>query len=143
MKRKNYRITFNGRTNCKHIDVYAKDCDEAFSRAYRMPEAKSGLYSDIMVERIPTGPSVIAVKFKYLDTVTNKEFFGYLHIKAKDEAHALKYYDKHFKGKCFWFNASKTEDNGKHIRMEAVETYFASCPGYDADATASTTHHLT
>lgn len=134
--KKNYRITFSNRDECKHVDIYAKDCDAAFVRAYSMPEAKSGLYSDIMVERIPTGPSVIAVKFKYIDTVTDKTFFGYLHIKAKDEEHALKYYNKHFKNKRFWFYAGKNEDDGKHIRQEAVETYFASCPGYDVDATA-------
>ena len=136
MKRKNYRITFSSRDNCKHIDVCAKDCDEAFARAYRMPEAKSGMYSEIMVERIPTTPSVISVKFKYLDTVTDKTFFGYVLIKAKDEAHALKHYDKYLKDKRFWFNVGKTEEDGKNIRLEAVDTYFAGCAEFDIDATA-------
>ena len=132
---KKYRITFCGK-HSKHYDVDASNSDEAFKIAYSMPEAsKHHIYTDVSVEEVPNGPSVIGIEFKYTDTVLKKDFTNYIHIKAKDEADAVRYYNEHFRGKRFWFNPSKTEEDGKCVRGEVIDTFFSACPGFDADAT--------
>lgn len=133
----NYRITFYNNETEEHTsyDVYAENSDEAFKQAFKMPEAKSSHYTDVSVEEIPKGPSVIAIKFEAFDTVIKKIFANYIFIKANNEKDAVKYYNENFKNKRFWFDAGKTEDDGKHIRGNIIETYFASVPGYHADAT--------
>jgi hypothetical protein len=133
--KENYRITFISKSRSKSIDIYAISSDDAFNKAYKMPEVNNKIYTDIMVEEIPTEPSVIGIKFEYTDTYIKKRFHGNLFIKANDEAEAIKHYNSNYKGKHFWFNAGLTEEDGKCIRGNVIETYFASCPGYDADAT--------
>lgn len=133
---KKYRIEFNGKNSSKRYDVVASNIDDAFKLAYSMPEASQyHIYGDIGIEEIPEGPSVIGIKFRYTDTVFKKEFTDYIHIKAKDEADAVRYYNENFKGKRFWFNAGKTEDDGKCIRGDVIETFFSAGAGFAADAT--------
>lgn len=134
----NYRITFNDGplgNKRKHFDVSAKSSDEAFQLAFMMPEAKSGIYTDVSVEEIPREPSVIGIEFQYYDTYFKQNFTDYIFIKANNETEAVDYYNKHFKDGRFQFKASKTDENGKCIRGKILNTYFAACPGYDADAT--------
>lgn len=133
----NYRITFSNRNAgiSRKKDIHAENSDDAFAKAFKMPDAKSGLFTDVQVEEIPEGPVVVGIKFYYYDTVLKVNFTDYLTIKANSEADAVSYYNEHFKGKRFWFNAGKTEEEGKCIRGDVAETYFAACPGYDADAT--------
>lgn len=130
---KKYRIYLKNERTKKKMDVLAESSEAAFQIAYQMPDIRK--YREVTVEEIPVGPTVIGIKFRYLDTVFKKEFCGYLFIRANNEEDAVKYYNKHFLGKRFWFDAGKTEDDGKCIRKEVLETYFARCPGYDADAT--------
>lgn len=133
--KKVYRITFSGNGKSKHIDVCAESCDDAFSRAYRMPEASSRTYKEVTVEEIPSGLSVIGIEFEYTDTFIKRNFHDCLFIKANNEDEAIQYYNDHYKGKRFWFNAGKTEEDGKCIRGKVIDTYFAAGPRYDADAT--------
>lgn len=119
-----------------HYDVDAENEDEAFSIAYRMPEAKNRIYTDVCVEEIKDGPKVIGIHFQYRDTYFKRDFSGYLFIRAMDEDQAKEYYREHFQEKRFWFNAGKTEPDGKCVRGKILDTYFAACAGYDADATA-------
>ena len=81
---KNYRITFSDERgeNFKSIDVYAIDSDDAFSQAYRMPEAKSGKYTGVLVEKLTPGPNVYGIEFDYFDTAFKKNFTGYMCIKS-------------------------------------------------------------
>ena len=79
-----YRITFCGK-HSRHYDVDASNSDEAFKMAYSMPEASQyHIYTDVSVEEVPEGPSVIGIEFRYTDTVLKKDFTNYIHIKAKD-----------------------------------------------------------
>lgn len=118
-----------------HFDVDAQNKDEAFSMAFGMPEAKSRIYKEVSVEEIKGGPKVIGIKFQYRDTYAKRDFCGYLFIRATNEEQARSYYRKHFQGENFWFDAGKTESEGKCVRGNILETYFAAGPGYDADAT--------
>ena len=132
----NYRVIFSGHNKSKHFDIYAKSSDQALSDGYKLfPDARYRGYENILVEEIPTEPSPIGIEFKYTDTFLKRDFTGYLIIKAKDETQAKDYYNKHFKGKRFWFNAGEIEDNGKCVYGNIKSTYFAACIGYDADAT--------
>lgn len=136
---KNYRITFSdGPLGVLHkrIDVYAENSDDAFAKAYKMPEAKNKTYTDVSVEEIPQEASPIGICFSYTDVSFGKKFKNYLIIKADNEEQAVSYYNKNIKGKRFWFNPSKLEETGKCVCGEVLETYFAACAGYDFDATA-------
>lgn len=132
-----FRITFTNSQTDKHksYDIDAKDSNEAFKIAYTYSEAKSREYTDVSVEEHPTGPSPIGISFIYKDTVNKKDYHGCIIIKAFNEESAVNYYNAHYKGKRFWFDSSKPEPDGKHIYGEVIETYFAACPGYAADAT--------
>lgn len=131
-----FRITFTGNGKSKSVDVQAACSDDAFDMAYKMSEATSRAYTDISVEEVPDGPKVIGIEFEYEDTAFKKTFPGYIFIRAYNEAQAVDYYNRHYKGGRFWFHAGKTEENGKCVRGKVLETYYAACPGYDADATA-------
>lgn len=133
--KENYRATFCGNDKSKQIDLYAVNFDDAFEKAYQQPEARNRIYTDVIIEKIPTEPGVIGIEFEYTDIFIKKNYRGYLFIKAKNEAEAVQYYNVNFKGKRFWFDAGKTEEDGKCIRGKVIQTYFAPGPGYHADAT--------
>ena len=132
-----YRITFSGGPTTdisKHYDVEVKNSDEAFAMAYKMPEAKNRIYSNIWVEEIPVGDTNIGIRFAYKDR--GRTYHQYMVIHAKDERHAKEYYNKNIKGRNFYQPWShKPDDNGNCVYGSIVETYFAACPGYDFDAT--------
>lgn len=135
MEKKKFRATLSNGPFSK--DSYSFDCetynsDEVIRTAYRM---NHGRYSQVTVEEIPEEPTVIGIEFKYTDTVFKKDFVGYLFIKAKDEAQAKSYYNHHYKGNRFWFNAGKIEADGKCVYGNIKSTYFAACSGFCADAT--------
>lgn len=135
---KNYRITFsNGPTGdkSKNVDVYAKNSEEAFAQAFDMPEAKSGIYTNVGVEKIEKGPKVIGLEIECEDTVFNDKFTDCLFIRANSEEEAICYYDKHLKGGRFVFHAEKTDDTGNRVRGRVKSTYFAGSSGYNFDAT--------
>ena len=133
-----YRITFSdGPSGNYHktIDVSAKDSDEAFGIAYKMPEAKDRRYTDISVQEIKTGPKIIGLEISYYDTALKQTSVGYMFIKAENEDQAVEYYNKHLKGGRFWFNAGKTDPTGKCVRGDILDMYFAISPSYNFDAT--------
>ena len=133
-----YRITFSDGpmgNRDKHIDVDADSSDEAFKMAYAMPEAKNHMYTDVMVEKHPLGASPIGLTIEYYDTYFKEYYTGTMIIKAENEDQAMEYYDRNYKGKHFWFNCGQIEDDGKCVYGKIKDTYFAACPGYDADAT--------
>lgn len=133
----NYRIIFyhNRTEKRKVVDISVKNSSEAFALACKMPEAKNREYTDVFVEEIPDYPTTIGVRFEYYDTYIKRFFSDVVMIKAENEKQAVEYYEKNLRGKRFWFNAGETKEDGKCIRGKVLETYFASCPGYDADAT--------
>lgn len=135
-----FRVTFSdgplGNWS-KSIDICAVSSEHAFEQAYRMPEAKSEVYTDIDVQEITEGPKVIGVKFEYVDTAMKRSFSDYIFIRANSEEEAVEFYNKNYKGGRFWFKASETAPDGKCIRGDVIATYYAACPGYDADATIS------
>ena len=137
---KKFRIIFSdGPMGDRHksYDVEAENSDEAFQIAYRKPEAQRyDLFTNISVEEIPEGASPIGIRFSYYDTYAKRNFTDYLVIKANDEKQAVEYYNSYYRGKHFSFNVGEIEEIGKHIYGNVVETYFAACPGYHADATA-------
>lgn len=134
----NYRITFGdgpAGNRTKSYDVHATDSDDAFKKAYKMPESKMrGIYSEVSVEKIPDGASNIGIKFSYYDSVIQKNYKDYLIIRAMNEAQAVEYYNRNYKGKHFWFQAGKIEPDGKCVYGNVIETYFAAVPGYNASA---------
>lgn len=138
MKKEKYRIIFSDGpfgNRHKHMDIFATNSDEAFSRAYQMPEASSGLYSDITVHKVPAGASVIGLEIEYEDTCLGKTYHGYMFIKAVSEQQAIDYYNRHLKGGRFWFYVEKTDDTGKCVRGRVVDSYYAAVEGYQVDAT--------
>lgn len=140
---KKYRITFTPRySDVKpyKIDVAAENSDEAFHIAYQTPEAKSRMYSELTCEEWPEGISNIGIRFRYTDTVFRKEFEGYLVIRAASEKDAVAYYNRHYKGNRFWFHCGEICEDGKCVYGKVVETYFAACSGFDADATKEEDH---
>lgn len=130
----NYRITFINYNSDKHFskDVCVRDSDEAFRIAYEMPQAHE--YDEVSVEKIPNEPCMIGICFEYEDTYVKRFFRNYIVIRANNEQEAINYYNKNIKGKRFWFNPGKLEENGKCIMGKVIETYFAACPGCDFDA---------
>lgn len=136
----NYRITFydgpEGNIS-KNVDVYAESFDDARKQARQMPEARNRMYSDMMIEQFPEGPSVIGVEFEWTDPYISGVCTGYLFIKANDEAEAVKYYNEHFRGKCFeGSHYGKNVDGAHSVRGRIRKTYFASgCVRFDGDAT--------
>lgn len=137
-RKNNYRITFHDgplSDRSKSVDVVAKDPDEAFEIAYSMPEARRRLYDNILIEKIPIGPSVIGVKFEYYDTAFEKNFTDQVFIKAENEQQAINYYNKYYKGGRFNVYGNKTVKDGRCIRGRVLKTYFTGLPGFDADAT--------
>ena len=141
--KKNYRITFYDGpegNRSKNVDIYAESFDDARRQAWQMDEAKYRMYSDMMIEKIPVGPSVIGIRYEYIDPCLSGRSTQCLFIKATDEAEAISYYNKHYKNTRFDFpDYRKNNDNGRCIRDRIVETYFA--PGvvnFEADATIKT-----
>ena len=132
-----YRITFTGGPigkRSRSYDVDAKDVDEAFCIAYKMPEATSRMkYSDINVTEIQDGPKVIGVCFTY--TQAGHSYSQYLFIRAENEEQAKRYYRKNIQGKRFWQpQPGKPDENGNCVYGNIRETYFACASGYDFDA---------
>lgn len=138
-EKKKFRISFlaNCGMHVVHKDVAAQDSDEAFSIAYKMPEVRSGMYDEISLMEIPQGPTVIGVKFQYYDSVFKEHFHDRIFILANNEEEAIEYYNKHYKGKRFIHEPACTVEDGKCVRGDVVETYFAAGGMYHADATKS------
>ena len=135
---KKYRIIFSdGPMGNKsvHRDVATKDSDDAFRIAFRLPEAEQFRGHDVMVEEIVEGPQNIGVLFEYEDTVFKRTFKDNVIIRAESEKQAVSWYNQNLKGKRFWFTAGEVKEDGKCVYGRAVDTYFAACPGYHADAT--------
>ena len=133
----NYRITFyNGPAgnSSMHKDVYAKDSDDAFKQAYRMPEAQSHRYSDVAVEEIPDGPSCIGIEFETYDRVFRKTFTNYIFVLAEDEVEARSWYRRNLmEKKTFCIYPDRPEVNEKSSYGRIKRTYFAcGCGGFDA-----------
>ena len=132
-----YRITFFSDPTTdivKKYDVEAKNSDEAFEIAYKMPEARNRMYRNVGVEEIPTGDTNIGIRFSYKER--GKTYYQYMVIHAKNESHAKEYYNRNIKGRNFYQPwPRKPDDNGNCIYGAIAETYFAACPGYDFDAT--------
>ena len=129
---KEFRVTFhNGPTSdcLENIDLTAENTDEAFAKAYRLPQAKR--YTECSIMEKPTESSVIGVEFSYYDTVIKKNFTGFVFIKAESEGAARLFYIRNLKDKRFWFDAGKPAEDGKCIYGYVKRTYFACCPGYD------------
>ena len=137
MKKRKYRITFHGPGGepSESVDVNASSDDEAFSIAYGMPQAKDRRYTDVSVVEFPDGISNIGIHFEYYDSALRQTFSDCLIIRAGSEKDAVNYYNSHFYGKHFWFNAGKIENDGKCTYGRIKNTYFAACPGWNADAT--------
>lgn len=136
----NFRITFYDgpeRNRSKNVDVYAKDFDDARSQAYKMDEAKYRMYSDMIIEKIPEGPTIIGIRHEYIDPCLSGRSTQCMFIKANNEAEAIRYYNEHYKNTRFDFpNYRKNDENGRCTRGKIVETYFPSgVVRFDADAT--------
>jgi len=136
----NYRITFYDGpegNRSKNVDVFAESFDEARAIAYKMPEARNRMYSDMLIEKIPEGPSIIGIEFEF--EMKSPPFYekgkDYLFIKANSEAEALQYYNSHFKGERYNRRAGETVPDGCRVRKRATKTYFAGGCVYCADAT--------
>ncbi len=136
---KKYRVTFHdGPTGnrSKNFDIEAENMDEAFKKAYRaFPDARYQGYTDATTTEIPTEPSPIGIRFRYLEN-GKRSYCQYLIIKANDEAHAIEFFNRNLKGRSFfqpW--PSKPDEKGNCVYGNVEETYFAACTGYDYDAT--------
>lgn len=130
-----YRLVFgepNGNTFA-NVDVSAESVDEAFAMAYKMPESRK--YSQVSCMEVPDGPTNIGLEVLYTDTYLKKDFHGFIIIHTESEEDARAYYDTHLKGGRFWHNIGETADDGKCVRGKILSTYYATCPGYDFDAT--------
>lgn len=138
--KKNFRIIFHDgpeSNRSKNVDVYAKDFDDARSQAYKMDEAKYRMYSDMIIEKIPEGPTIIGIRYEYIDPCLSGRSTQCMFIKANNEAEAIRYYNEHYKNTRFDFpNYRKNDENGRCTRGKIVETYFPSgVVRFDADAT--------
>jgi len=131
----NYRITFtNGPTGNRSAsrDVYAKDSDDAFHQAFRMPESQR--YSEVCVSEIPQGPSLIGIEFETYDRVFKRNFTNYVFVTAKDEAEAKDWYKRNLMGKkTFCIYPDEPEADSKCSYGRIKRTYFADgFGGFDA-----------
>ena len=135
-----YRVTFfkKNASHHTHFDVEAASMREASNMMMNAKGrwARENGYTDVSVEEIPVGTSIIGIHFSYEDSVLKKKFEDYLFIKADSEKQARDYYNTNFKGKRFWFKAGVIDDTGKNIYGAIKETYFAGGSGFCADATA-------
>lgn len=105
------------------VDIMAENSDDAFSKAYRMPEAKR--YSNVTIFEKPKGKTTIGLEIEYTDTVFKQTFHGYVFVNANSEREAKDWYNRNLKGKRFWFNTSKPEADGKCVYGRVTKTYFA------------------
>lgn len=138
---KKFRATFfDGPTGnlSKKVDLLAEDTDHALKQALKMREASDRRFTDVSVEEVKDGPKNIGLVISYYDTVIRRNFRGYVFIRANSEKEAVAYYNSHLRGGRFWFHAGETEADGKCVRREVVDTYYAAGPGYDFDACADT-----
>ena len=118
-----------------HRDIEAKDMDDAMSKAYRYPEAKSSRFTDFTVEEIVAGPKVIGICYNYTYADSGKTYQNYTFIRANDEAQAVEFYKKNIKGKRFyqpWPN--KIDPKGNCIYGSVNYTYFAGGDEFAYDA---------
>ena len=126
-----YRVTFHDgpeSDRSKNVDIIAENFDDAFHKAYQMPEAKKRLYTNVSIMEKPKGRTIIGIKHEYEDTYFHKTFVGYTFVRADSESDAAKYYNDNIRGKHFWFDESKIEPDGKNVFGKILETYFA-CGG--------------
>ena len=141
---KKFRVTFTPRDGGVgiHFDIEAATSAEAEHEAYaRCKRMYNGgpeyIFSDMMTEEIVKGEQNIGIQFKYYDTMLKRDFTNYMVIHALSEEQAVEYYNASYKGKRFYQPwPHKIDDNGNCTYGVVVDTYFAACPGYDADATA-------
>lgn len=136
----NYRIVFHDGpegSRSKNVDVCAESFEDARRQAFQMPEACNRMYSDMLIEKIPEGPSVIGIEFEF--EMKCPPFYekgkDYLFIRANSEAEALQYYNSHFKGERYNRRAGETVPDGCRVRKRATKTYFAAGCAPCADAT--------
>ena len=119
-----YRITFTGNRNSTvTIDQDFKNVEEAFKYAYSLDMRRQG-FTDVSVEEIHPHATVIGLEVEYEDTYFKKKFTDYYFIKAENEKQARNYYNKHVKGRRFWFNCHKEEADGKCVLGRVKSTYF-------------------
>lgn len=119
----NYRMTIG---DVYQKDIVANDSNEAMNKAiqiaYQRGYRNSGL--DVCVMEIKDGIKQIGIEFEAYDRVFKKNFREYLFIMANNEREAIELYNKQYKGKHFWFNAMKPEDDGKHEYGKVIRTYY-------------------
>lgn len=142
--KKKFRITFYDGpegNKSKNVDIFAESFNDARRQAWQMDEAKSREYSDMIIEKIPEGPSVIGVQYEYVDPYLSGKSTQCLFIKANDEAEAIRYYNEHYRNTRFDFpNHRKNDEYGRCTRGRIVETYYATgAIRFDADATLDKT----
>ena len=104
-------------------DIMAENSDDAFRKAYRMPEAKH--YSNVTIYKKPQGKTCIGIEFIYTDTVFKQDFHGYVFVDANSEREASDWYCRNLRGKRFWFNAHEPKPDGKNVYGRVIKTYFA------------------
>lgn len=123
-----YRITFHDGpegNRSKDVDIMAENVDDAFRKAYQMPEAKNRLYTNVGVMEKPKGRTIIGIEHEYEDTYFHQTFVGYMFILANSESDAARYYNANIRGKHFWFNEAKIEPDGKNVFGRIRKTYFS------------------
>lgn len=135
---KKYRVTFSGRNKSFYKDVAAKDIRAAMDIGVTYAE-ECGLrykgYSNVSVEEVPTGASVIGIEFEYYDSAFKRTFRECMMIRANSERQAHDYYNEHLYGEHFkgQQNIGKVEASGKCTYGRVYETYFAACDGCHID----------
>lgn len=135
--KKKFRASFyNSKSDVtKKVDFLANDSEEASRNALNMPEAKGHCYDNLTVEEWPESPSPIGIRFGYAENGKDG-YSNYLVVKARDEAHAVAFYNANYKGRRFfqpW--PLKPDDSGNCVYGEVKETYFCAASCFDADAT--------
>ena len=133
-----FRITFTGGPMSdvyKAYDISAKDSTEAFSMAYKMPEAKQRwTYTDVSVMEVEKGPHIFGICFVSL--YRSRTYSQYMFIRANNEDQARRFYVKNIEGKSYFDHApGKPDDNGDCTYGAIRYSYYATTDRFDFDAT--------
>ena len=133
-----YRITFTGGPTSdtyKSYDVSANDSTEAFSMAYKMPEAKQRWkYTDVSVMEVEKGPHIYGICFVSL--YRSHTYSQCMFIRADNEDQARRFYTKNIEGKSYFGrDPGKPDDNGDCVYGAIRYSYYATANRYDFDAT--------